>query len=79
VKKRTILFIGLGLILMLLVINGFGPYNVFATLTANNLAGYPEIQSQLDGKILNIKYIGKDTYQVLTDRKDYILLENNSD
>jgi hypothetical protein len=64
---------------ILLLVNNFGPYNVLSALTANNLSDYEEIQQRLDGKIVNIKYIGKNAYQIHTTKKDYILIENNSD
>ncbi|WCK57352.1 hypothetical protein PP175_29620 (plasmid) [Aneurinibacillus sp. Ricciae_BoGa-3] len=77
-KNKLIFLIGLFIFVGMVLLNGFGPYNVITALTANDLAGYPEIQEQLDGKIKTIKYIGRDTYQIHTDKKDYVLIDNGS-
>jgi hypothetical protein len=77
-NKTFFVITGLFLILFALL-NAFGPYNVLTALTAKNLADYPEIQRQLEGKIVDINYKGRDTYQVITDRKDYIIVETHSD
>lgn len=57
------------------MLNYFGPYNIFQALTANNLSGFTEIDQQLDGHIENIRYVGRNTYQVHTDKKNYIIVE----
>ena len=76
-KKGVVIYIGLFCTLVIFCINFWGPYNVLTAITANNIAEYKEIQQQLDGKILDIKYIGNHTYQVQTDKKVYVLMENS--
>ncbi|WP_079508723.1 hypothetical protein [Mesobacillus jeotgali] len=71
-------FVITALILLLFALNTFGPYNVLTALTANNLAEYPELQQELEGKIVDIDYKGRGTYQVITDSKDYIIVEIHS-
>ncbi|WP_040952270.1 hypothetical protein [Gorillibacterium massiliense] len=79
--KKRLAAIGIGLVLIvgLTVLNYWGPYNVVDALTAKNLLEFDEIQQKLDGKIISIKYVGRDTYKVHTEKKDYILVDNNSD
>ncbi|MFT8321302.1 MAG: hypothetical protein ABF649_10380 [Bacillus sp. (in: firmicutes)] len=75
-KRIFIASIGTVFLAGIICFNFFGPYNVLTALTANNLAEYEEIQQQLEGRILHIKYIGNKTYQIKTDKKNYILVEN---
>jgi hypothetical protein len=73
--KYKIVISGAVIVVGLFVWNYFGPYNIFQASTANNLADFTEIEQQLDGHIENIKYIGRNTYQVHTNKKDYIIVE----
>lgn len=73
--KYTMAITGVVLLVGLLVLNFLGPYNIFEAFTAHNLSDFPEIEQQLDGHIETIRYIGKNTYQVHTDKKDYIIVE----
>ncbi|MFC7441746.1 hypothetical protein [Laceyella putida] len=72
-EKKSVILIGLAFFVILLLVNNFGPYNVLSALTANNLSDYEEIQQRLDGKIVNIKYIGKNAYQTRLKRIIFLL------
>lgn len=76
-KKRYIVGIGLVFITGMICLNFLGPYNVLTALTAHNLAKYEEVQQQVEGKILEIQYIGNNIYRVMTEKKDYFLVDNS--
>ncbi|NMD69375.1 hypothetical protein HHO41_03675 [Bacillus sp. DNRA2] len=66
-------------IILLLFLNFLGPYNMLTALTASQIKDIPEIKEELAGyKILNIKYLGYDTYRIYTDKKDFIVVKKDS-
>ncbi|WP_026693017.1 hypothetical protein [Peribacillus kribbensis] len=78
-KKKRRYFISVLVIIGLVLLNYLGPYDVLEAISVGNLKDYPELQEQLDGNIQKIIYLRRKTYEVHTDKKEYILIENHSD
>lgn len=78
-KRIRSLAIGLGMAGVLvagaMALNFYGPFNLIHAVTAKQLAGNAEIGQHLDGDIVSVKYIGKYTYRIHTDHKEYILID----
>lgn len=77
-KRGMKLSLGFGLAGIVLsgafVVNFYGPYNMLHAASAYRLAENDEVKEHVDGEIVSVKYVGKNTYCIDTDKNKYILI-----
>jgi hypothetical protein len=71
--KKIVISI-LVVLVLFTVFNFFGPYNIFLNLNAENILEEPSLIEEFNGvKVIDVSYIGDDTYIVKTEDKDFIV------
>jgi hypothetical protein len=65
---------------ILFYISFLAPYNLRGILIGENLLDVPEISQYFSGYSINdVKYLGSNTYKVITDKDDFIVITDYSD